>query len=96
MELFGQSSQVFVMGHRNADLDAVGAAVGVCCMVRKKGKKAHIVIDEEHNASKRLIEEIKRVPEYKNIFISGQEAMLQCDNMSTLVVVDTNRPDQVE
>ncbi len=96
MELFGQSSQVFVMGHRNADLDAVGAAVGVCCMVRKKGKKAYIVIDEEHNASKRLIEEIKRVPEYKNIFISGQEAMLQCDNMSTLVVVDTTRPDQVE
>ena len=96
MELFGQSSQVFVMGHRNADLDAVGAAVGVCCMVRKKGKKAHIVIDVDHNASKRLIEEIQRVPEYKGIFISGQEAMLQCDNMSTLVVVDTNRPDQVE
>ena len=30
------------------------------------------------------------------MFISGQDAMLLCDNRSTLVVVDTNRPDQVE
>jgi c-di-AMP phosphodiesterase-like protein len=65
-------------------------------MVRKKGKKAHIVIDMEKNASQRLLEEICKVPEYQNMFISGQEAMLLCDSNSTLVVVDTNRPDQVE
>ena len=96
MELIGGSSQVFIMGHRNADLDAVGAAMGISCMCRKKGKRAYIVIDEEKNASMRLLEEIKAVPEYKDVFISGQEAMLLCDSKSTLVVVDTNRPDQVE
>ena len=96
MELIGQSSQVFIMGHKNADLDAVGAAMGIACLCRKKGKTAHIVIDIENNVSHRLIEEIQAVPEYRNIFISGQEALLLCDNRSTLVVVDTNRPDQVE
>ncbi len=96
MELIGGSSKVFIMGHKNADLDAVGAAVGIACMCRKKGKKPHIVIDLEHNASKKLIEEIRQVPEYQDVFISGQEAMLLCDAKSTLVVVDTNRPDQVE
>ena len=96
MELIGQSSQVFIMGHKNADLDAVGAAMGVACLCRKKGRKAHIVLDLENNASQRLIGEIQEVPEYKDIFISGQEAMLLCDNHSTLIVVDTNRPDQVE
>ena len=30
-ELMRDSSKVYVMGHRFADLDAVGAAVGVCC-----------------------------------------------------------------
>ena len=55
MELIGQSSEVFVMGHRNADLDALGAALGVCCMCRKKGKKAYIVIDEENNACELLL-----------------------------------------
>ena len=96
MELIGQSSQVFIMGHKNADLDAVGAAMGISCMCRKKGKKAYIVIDRERNAAERLIAEIDQVPEYRDTFISGQDALLLCDNRSTLVVVDTNRPDQVE
>ena len=96
MELIGQSGHVFIMGHRNADLDAVGAAMGIACLCRKKGKKASIILDLEFNASKKLIEEIRQVPEYQDVFISGQEAMLRCDNRSILIVVDTNRPDQVE
>ena len=96
LELIGQSSQVFIMGHKNADLDAVGAAVGVCCLCRKKGKQAHIVLDMEENAATKLIEQVVAVPEYKDVFISGQEALVRCDNRSMLVVVDTNRPDQVE
>ena len=96
MELISQSSHVFIMGHRNADLDAVGAAMGISCLCRKQGKKAKIVLDMEHNSSQRLLEEIIRVPEYKDVFISGQDALLQCDTHSTLIVVDTNRPDQVE
>ena len=96
MELIGQSSQVFIMGHKNADLDSVGAAMGIACMCRKKGKKANIVIDLERNVAEKLLEEIQIVPEYRETFISGQEALLLCDNHSILVVVDTNRPDQVE
>jgi c-di-AMP phosphodiesterase-like protein len=96
MELIGQSGHVFVMGHRNADLDALGAAVGICCLCRKKGKKANIVIDLEKNAAQRLIREVQAVPEYRDVFISGQDALLMADNRSILIVVDTNRPDQVE
>ncbi len=95
-ELIGQSSHVFIMGHKNADLDSVGAAMGIACLCRKKGKKFNIVLDIENNASHRLLEEIYRVPEYKHVFISGQEALLMADSHSILIVVDTNRPDQVE
>ena len=96
MELIGQSGHVFIMGHRNADLDAVGAAMGIACLCRKKGKKFNIVLDLQNNASGRLIDEIRAVPEYRDVFISGQDAMLEADNRSILIVVDTNRPDQVE
>ena len=96
MELIAQSSHVFIMGHRNADLDAVGAAMGIACLCRKRGKKFNIVLDLQNNAAKRLVEEIVAVPEYQDAFISGQDALLICDNKSVLVVVDTNRPDQVE
>ena len=96
MELIGQSSRVFVMGHSNADLDSLGAAMGICCLCRKKGKPANIVIDLEHNSTSKLISQVLKVPEYEGVFISGQEAMVACDKGSVLVVVDTNRPDQVE
>ncbi len=96
MELIGQSGHVFIMGHKNADLDAVGAAVGIACLCRKKGKKANIVIDMEVNSSKKLIAEIQAEPQYKDVYISGQDALLMADNGSILIVVDTNRPDQVE
>ena len=96
MELIGQSSRVFIMGHKNADLDAVGAAMGVSCLCRKKGKKANIVIDLQRNASQKLLEEIRTVPEYAEVFITPQEALVLSDNRSVLIVVDTNRPDQVE
>ena len=96
MELIGGSSQVFIMGHKNADLDAVGAAMGIACLCRKKGKTFHIVLDLQNNMAGKLIDEIRQDPQYEDVFISGQEALLLCDNRSTLVVVDTNRPDQVE
>ena len=96
MELIGQSSEVFIMGHKNADLDAVGAAMGIACLCRKKGKKPYIVLDLQNNMAGRLIDEIRADPNYADVFITGQEAIIQCDNRATLVVVDTNRPDQVE
>ena len=96
MELIGQSSKVFIMGHKNADLDAVGAAMGVACLCRKKNKDFHIIINKELNAAHKLIEEISAQPQYKNRLISPQDAMVEADNRSTLIVVDTNRPDQLE
>lgn len=96
MELIGQSSHVFVMGHRNADLDSVGAAMGIACLCRKKNKPVNIILDMKNNSSHRLLDLILQVPEYANMFISGEDALVMCDNRSTLIVVDTNRPDQVE
>jgi len=95
-ELIKQSSHVFIMGHKNADLDSVGSACGLVCICRKLGKKPLIVIDREHNASQILLKKLERQPEYRGSFISGQDALLLADAKSLLIVVDTNRPDQLE
>ncbi len=94
--LIDDASQVFVMGHRYADLDAVGAAAGVCCIARTKGRPSRIVIDEEHSASGPLLERLRQDEYYKDAFISPQEAILRADEKTLLVVVDTHRPEQVE
>ncbi len=95
-ELISSASRIFVMGHKAADLDSVGAAVGICCAARKRGKKAKIVIDLERNLAKELVERMQTLPEYEGVFISPEEAIVEADGGSLLVVVDTNRPEQVE
>ena len=95
-ELIGQSSTIYIMGHRMADLDALGSAVGLLCLCRTKGRPARIVIDLQKNACQSLIEELKASQDYADLFISGQDELVEADNRSLLIVVDTNRPDQVE
>ena len=95
-ELISDASQVFIMGHKHADFDAVGAAAGVCCIARKRGKKAQIVIDMDDNAAGPILKRLAALPEYKDAFISGSDAFIKAQPGALLVVVDTNRPDFVE
>lgn len=95
-ELINDASCVLVMGHKHADLDTVGAAAAICCIARKRGIKCRIVIDMDRNVSNSLIGRLEKEPEYAGVFITPQEAMLMADSRSLLVVVDTNRPEQVE
>ena len=95
-ELLADAEQVYVMGHSFADMDAVGAAVGMCCAARKRGKKAQIVIDLERNAAQAVLDRLRALPEYEDVFTSPNEAFLKMRPGALLVVVDTNRPDIVE
>ena len=95
-ELISDATTLFVMGHKYADLDTIGAAIGVCCIARKRGRRAFIVVDTSTAVTERLLERMSQTPEYKDVCISEQDAMLIADSKSLLVVVDTNRPEQVE
>jgi len=95
-ELMGGASRVFVMGHTMADLDSVGAAVGVCAIARQRGKDPKIVIDLEKNNSKQLLERVMAEPAYQHVFLDPEQALIDADARTLLVVVDTNRPEQVE
>ena len=79
-ELIGQSSTVYIMGHRMADLDALGSAVGLLCLCRVKERPARIVINLQKNACQSLIAELKAAPGYEDLFISGQDALVEADN----------------
>ncbi|MBQ3135727.1 MAG: DHH family phosphoesterase [Oscillospiraceae bacterium] len=93
--LISDSSQVFVMGHRFPDLDCIGAAAGVCAIARKLGVSAHI-IRESNSPAKIMSDKLEELDSYGNCFISAQDALLIADSRSLLVVVDTNRPEQVQ
>ena len=95
-ELMDDARQVYIMGHNFADMDAVGAAAGLCCAARKLGKQPQVVIDLNHNAAGEILKKLRARPEYAGVFIGGNEALLRMQPGALLIVVDTNRPDFVE
>ena len=95
-ELIDDARNVYVMGHKYADMDSLGAAAGICCISRKLGKKAQIVIDTENNAAHPVLRALQQLPEYAGVFVNGDAAFLHAQPDTLLVVVDTNRPDSVE
>ena len=95
-ELMDDVERVYVMGHKYADMDCLGAAAGICAIARKRGKKVQIVMDLENNAVHPMLKKLQQLPEYAGVFMSGAEAFLRVQPDSLLVVVDTNRPGSVE
>ena len=94
-ELVAEASCVMVMGHSSADMDAVGAAVGVCALARKKGVPAYIVREANPTPADDLYSRLIETDQYRDCFIGSQEALFRADANTLLVVVDTNRPELV-
>ena len=95
-ELMEDAKQIYIMGHSYADMDALGAAAGLMCIARKRRRKAQIIIDQDNNAAQLVLAQLRKLPEYAGAFVDKQEAFLQLQPGTLLIVVDTNRPDFVE
>ena len=85
------------MGHKNPDMDAIGASMGVRKMVEKNKVKGYIVVNfnELNGSVSRLMDEIEKSPEIYENFISPEEALAKMTDKSLLVVVDTHKPSLV-
>lgn len=95
-KLMRRAGSIFIMGHQYADFDSLGTACGICCIARKLGKTAKIIIRPGQHAVGPMLEQLRKTPEYEHIFTTPADALVEADSTSLLVIVDTNRPDQVE
>lgn len=88
--LMTQSSKVFIMGHKNPDLDSFGASLGIHRMAKIVGKEAFILLNSYNDSLVDMVEDAKESGEYS--FISTEKALSLADEHSLVVVVDTHRP----
>lgn len=96
-EIMITRDKFFVMGHKIADIDSFGAAIGIYCAARLLGKKAQIVIDEVNTTLRPLKECFTPENGYPDdMFIPSQLALDEIDSHTALIVVDTNRPSYTE
>ncbi len=96
-ELVSDSDQVIVMGHKNPDMDAIGASIGILKVASINEKPGSIVLDPNDIdiGIQRLLEEVREKEELWEHFITPEEALERATPNTLLVVVDTHKPSLV-
>jgi len=96
-EILDSKDQVIVMGHKNADVDALGASVGIWRIATALGKKAMIVYGNTELSVQPFKKTFTDNPAYpEDFFITGEQAVELADRNTLIVVVDVNRPSYSE
>ncbi|MBQ9059685.1 MAG: DHH family phosphoesterase [Firmicutes bacterium] len=92
--LMNQSSRIFIMGHKNPDMDCFGAALGISRIAQSIGKDTYILLGSYDETMADLIQDAKDTGDYE--FVSDERAVSLYRDNSLVVVVDTHRPGLVE
>ncbi len=94
-ELIKSADNVLVMGHRFADLDSLGSAVGVVAIANSLGKPANIVMSEKTTLAMPLLKHL-RLNGAEDIVIEPDDAERLVEKHTLLVIVDTHRQSFLE
>ncbi len=92
VELMLSARDVIVMGHKNPDLDSLGAAAGISAIAKFYDKKCYIVLNKITSSVKALYERLSDDGRYEDTFINNEEAQKLIKRNTLLIVVDTHRP----
>ena len=87
-KLIKQHKTIFIVGHKNLDLDALGSALGIYHITQKYNKKSYIIVDDKTHelGVEKIINE-----QQSTIFITSQEIDKLKESSSLLIIVDTNK-----
>lgn len=88
-DIIKQYHRVLIMGHKNSDMDSLGAAIGMLRFCRICQKPAAIVINQKASLAQSLLQ-LLCGHGYEDDFISPEEALSLTGAKTLVVVVDTH------
>lgn len=92
-QLIDQSDNLFVMGHKQADMDSFGACIGILKAAEFRNKKGYMILEGINPSITNIYDKMKdEQPEYLEQIITPEEAEEMVGVNSLLVVVDNHRP----
>ncbi|MCC3756290.1 DHH family phosphoesterase [Staphylococcus capitis] len=96
-DILTEGDKVIIMGHKRPDLDAIGAAIGVSRFALMNNLEAFVVLNDSDidPTLRRVMDEIDKKPELKERFVTSDEAWDMMTSKTTVVVVDTHKPEMV-
>ena len=96
-EIISSKDTVFIMGHKNGDIDCLGSAIGIYRICKVTNRKAHIVMNEVTTSLGPVLALFRGSEEYEeDLFVSSAQALERVTDNSALVVVDVNKPSRTE
>lgn len=96
-EIITGKEKVLIMGHRLADVDSFGAAVGIYRIATTLERKAHIVLNDVSTSMRPMVDLFKSHEDYQDDMIIGSQQAIELAGSNTvLVVVDVNKPSITE
>ena len=96
-EIITSKDTVIVMGHRLADVDSFGAAIGVYRIAEALERKAHIVLNEATTSVQPLVDLFHNNSDYPDdMILTSTQAIEAVGNNAVLVIVDVNKPSITE
>lgn len=96
-EIISGKERVLIMGHRLADVDSFGAAVGIYRIAEALEKSAYIVLNDVSTSLKPMVDLFKNHEEYEeDMIVNSQQAIELAGSNTVLVVVDVNKPSITE
>lgn len=91
-KMIKESSEVFVMGHKNPDMDCFGAGLGVMAICKELKKDCYMVLEDVPVTIKNVYDRIRvGEPSYINMMISPEKAYDICKDTSLVILVDNSR-----
>lgn len=91
------AKNIFLMAHKNLDLDALGSSIGMNMILKRKKKKCYIIIDDKNHEPG--VEKVLRELEGCITIIKSSEIdeyLLPRKNKNLLIILDTNKKDLVQ
>lgn len=96
-QLIDRASDVYIMGHKNADMDAIGSAIGVLRAVLNRDKEGYIVLSKSNPSIDNLLNRMREEePEIYNKIIKEDTAKNSISQSSLLIMVDNHKPSFTE
>lgn len=96
-QLIDRSDTVYIMGHKNPDMDAIGAAIGCLRATINRGKEGFIVLEESNPSIDNLMDRMKEEePELYEKIISRETAISKIKHSSLIIMVDNHKPSFTE
>ena len=92
-----KANNIFIMAHKDLDLDALGSSIGMYTILTKKKKKCFLIIDDkEHELGVSKI--LKELEGCLNIIKSSDldSKLYKNENKNLLLILDTNKKDLVQ